>query len=197
MGTSVEALVIVDMQQAFVTGDEAVPDAARVVARTSELLARARTAGAYVVHLQNDGGPGTPDEPRTPGWELHVAAGPGETVVRKTVDDGFEETDLEELLRGRGVTAAAVCGVQSEMCVRATAATALHLGFRVVLPHDAHATYDVPPAPGDTEGVPAAQAARVAEWSLGDEVEIVAHADEVGFVRPGGSGSGSGSGSER
>ncbi|MFG3254055.1 isochorismatase family protein [Streptomyces sp. NPDC048172] len=190
MAAGVEALVVVDMQRAFVTGGGdgtaeggAVPEAERVVARTRELLARAREAGAYVVHLRNDGEPGTPDEPGTPGWELHLPVEPGEAVVRKTTDDGFEETDLEEQLRGRGVKALAVCGVQSEMCVRATAETALCLGFRVVLPHDAHATYDVPPAPGDTEKVPAAMASRVAEWSLGDEVEIVARAAEVEFVR--------------
>ncbi|GAA2064691.1 cysteine hydrolase family protein [Streptomyces albiaxialis] len=189
-GTAAEALVIVDMQRAFVSGNGdgtaeggAVPDAGRVVARARDLLERARAAGAFVAHLQNDGEPGAPDEPGTPGWELHLAAEPGEAVVRKTVDDGFEETDLEDLLRARGVKTLAVCGVQSEMCVRATAETALYLGFRVVLPHDAHATYDIPPAPGDSEGVPAAQASRVAEWSLGDEVEIVARAAEVAFAR--------------
>jgi hypothetical protein len=30
------------------------------------------------------------------------------------------------------------------MCVAATARTALARGFRVVLPHDGHATYDIP-----------------------------------------------------
>ncbi len=50
-----EALVVVDVQRAFVRGAGALPDAARLVDRTAELIARARAAGAYIVHVQNDG----------------------------------------------------------------------------------------------------------------------------------------------
>lgn len=198
----VEALLLVDLQSAFVAGGEAVPDAARVLDRSRALLARARAAGALVVHLQNDGAPGTVDEPHTPGWRLHlpVASGPRETVVRKTRDDGFDGTPLGALLTDAGVEALTLCGVLSEMCVSATARTALARDFRVVLPHDAHATYDVPAAPGIGESVPAALASRAAEWALGDDVEIVARAAEVTFTaaRPGcGTGSRAGSRTER
>ncbi|WP_372349242.1 isochorismatase family protein [Streptomyces sp. KL116D] len=184
--TPVEALVVVDLQTAFVSGGEAVPDHERVVDRARLLLARAREAGAAVVQVQNDGPAGAVDEPGTPGWELYLppdVAG-GERVVRKTDDNGFTDTDLEVLLRRSGVRSLAVCGVLSEMCVMATARGALERGFRVVLPHDAHATYDIPAAPGISEAVPAAQASRVAEWALGDEVEIVARAHEVRFAAP-------------
>lgn len=182
----VQALLVVDVQTAFVSGAEAVPEAARVLDRTRGLLARARTAGALVVHLQNDGAPGTVDAPHTPGWELHlpVEPGPREHVVRKTEDDGFADTGLGALLDAAGVTELAVCGVLSEMCVAATARTALELGHRVVLPHDAHATYDIPAAPDISDTVPAAMSSRAAEWALGDEVEIVPRAAAVPFVAP-------------
>ncbi|MEU6482494.1 isochorismatase family protein [Streptomyces sp. NPDC046887] len=182
----VEALIVVDVQSAFVSGDGAVPGAARLLDRVEGLLARARAAGALVVHLQNDGAEGEPDEPHTSGWELHLPVRKGEleVVVRKAEDDGFEETPLEELLDGVGVEALAVCGVMSEMCVLATARRALRLDYRVVLPHDAHATYDIPAAEGISEAVPAAVASRVAEWALGDEVELVPYAAEVAFAAP-------------
>ncbi|WP_234433682.1 cysteine hydrolase family protein [Streptomyces rimosus] len=178
-----EALIVVDVQSAFFEGEEAVPHAAAVQERLEDLVDRARSAGALIVHLQNDGAPGTSDEPGTKGWELHlpVIPGPREVVIRKTEDDGFHETPLGDLLTGAGVRSLVVCGVMSEMCVLATARTALEREYRVVLPHDAHGTYDVPPAPGETEGVPAAMASRVAEWALGDEVEIVAYAKDVPF----------------
>lgn len=181
----VDALLLIDLQTAFVVGDEAVPDAGRVLGRSRELLARARAAGALVVHLQNDGAPGTVDEPHTPGWELHLPVEPGlrEAVVRKTEDDGFDGTPLGDLLVDAGVRSLALCGVLSEMCVAATARTALAQDFRVVLPHDAHATYDIPAAPGISEVVPAAMSSRAAEWALGDEVEIIAHTDDVSFTR--------------
>ncbi|MGW7078369.1 isochorismatase family protein [Streptomyces sp. NPDC054866] len=182
----VQALIVVDMQAAFVTGADAVPEAVRVLDRTSDLISRARAAGALVVQLQNDGEPGAVDEPGAPGWQIHLPADTdrGERVLRKTVDDGFEETGLADLLAEAGVHELALCGVQSEMCVMATARTALELDFRVVLPHDAHATYDIPAAEGISDMVPAAMVSRVAEWALGDEVEIVARAQDVDFTKP-------------
>ncbi|MYS82668.1 isochorismatase family protein [Embleya scabrispora] len=183
----VSALLVVDVQMAFVTGAGAVPAAERVVERAATLIARARANGALVVHLQNDGPVGADDEIGTPGWKLRlpVAAGPREVVVRKTEDDGFDGTPLADLLTRAGVTGVAVCGVMSEMCVGATAREALARGYRVVLPHDAHATYDIPAAPGISEAVPAPMVSRVAEWALGDEVEIVAHVEEVTFTDAG------------
>ncbi|MFJ2111415.1 cysteine hydrolase family protein [Streptomyces sp. NPDC087850] len=183
---AVEALLVVDVQTAFVSGGGAVPGAARLLDRTADLLTRARRSGALVVHLQNDGPPGEADEPHTPGWELHlpVEPGPREVVIRKTEDDGFEGTPLGPLLTDAGVRALAVCGVVSEMCVLATARRALALGYRVILPHDAHATYDIPAAEGISDTVPAAMASRVAEWALGDGAEIPAHATGVVFGPP-------------
>lgn len=115
---------------------------------------------------------------------LPIQAGPREVVIRKTADDGFSRTPLAGLLAASGVRSLAVCGVMSEMCVSATARTALTLGFRVVIAHDAHATYDIPPAPGLGGLIPAAVVSRVAEWALGDGVEITARAHEVNFTAP-------------
>ncbi|WP_028814303.1 isochorismatase family protein [Streptomyces flavidovirens] len=179
-----EALIVVDVQSAFVSGDGAVPEAARLVDRTTDLIARARRSGALVVHLQNDGPAGADDEPHTPGWQLHHPVEPGSTevVIRKSEDDGFDGTSLGSLLTDSGVRALAICGVMSEMCVQATARTALAMGYRVVLPHDAHATQDIPAAPGISDRVPAATVSRVAEWALGSDAEIIAHAADVTFT---------------
>ncbi|MEU5027222.1 cysteine hydrolase family protein [Streptomyces milbemycinicus] len=181
-----QALIVVDVQSAFVSGPAAVPGAPRLLEHIEDLTARARTAGALVVHLQNDGPAGAADEPKTPGWELHlpVREGQREVVIRKPEDDGFKDTPLGELLTGMGIQAIAVCGVMSEMCVSATARTALALGYRVVLPHDAHATYDIPAAEGISDAVPAAIVSRVAEWALGSEAEIVPRAADVAFMEP-------------
>jgi streptothricin hydrolase len=63
--------------------------------------------------------------------------------------------------------------------------TALHLGLGVVLPHDAHATCDVPALPGIASTVPAAIVARVAEWALGDQLELPATSPDVLFTTAG------------
>ncbi|MEU0130561.1 isochorismatase family protein [Streptomyces sp. NPDC006289] len=182
----VQALLVVDVQRAFVRGDGALPEAARLVDRTADLITRARAAGALVVHIQNDGATGGDDEPGTPGWELHhhVEAGPTEVVIRKTHDDAFQETSLGGLLTASGVASVAVCGLMSEMCVQATARTAVALDHRVVLPYDAHATYDIPAEPGISEAVPAGVVSRVAAWPLSRDADVTARAADVTFTAP-------------
>jgi nicotinamidase-related amidase len=179
-----QALLLVDLQTAFVRGQSAVPGAQTLLAAVTDLLARARVAGALVVHLQNDGEVGAADEPGQPGWVLYLSPEPGEPVVRKRRDDGFAGTDLGPVLARHQVSRIAIAGLLSEMCVSATARTALERGYQVVLPHDAHATYDVPAGPGHDQLVPAAVAARVAEWSLGDQIELAGTSAEVDFAQP-------------
>lgn len=165
-------------------GDGALPDAARLVDRTADLITRARAAGALVVHVQNDGPPGADDEPHTTGWALHhpVEAGPTEVTIRKTHDDAFQETSLEATLNTAGVRSLAVCGLMSEMCVQATARTAIALGYRVVLPYDAHATYDIPAEPGISAAVPAATVSRVAAWPLSCDADVTTRAAAIAFT---------------
>jgi nicotinamidase-related amidase len=180
---AVQALVIVDVQAGLVSGDHAVPEADQLVTRVAGLLAQARHAGILIVHLQNDGHPGEPDEPGQPGWELQLPPAPAEPVIRKTADDGFQGTDLERVLTMHGISRIAIAGLQSELCVSATARTALGQGFGVVLPHDAHSTYDIPASPGLGPAVPAQVVARVAEWALGDQIELVDRSEDVVFSR--------------
>ena len=172
------ALLIVDAQLGFLEGLEAVPEAALVTGHLAALLASARSAAAAVIHLQNDGVPGSVDEPGTPGWMLHPMLEPeqGEVVLRKRNDDGFEGTELERILESRGVKRLVVGGLLSEMCVSATIRGALARGLEVILVHDAHATYNV-------DNISAAVVSRVAEHTLGDQVEIV-ESDRVAFERP-------------
>lgn len=179
-----EALIVVDMQRAFIDGDGAVHGAAALLGRVERLVERARAARVPVILVQNDGPPGAPDESGSPGWALAVAPSPGDWVVRKTDDDAFDGTELQELLREAGTRRVVVVGVYSEMCVAATARGARSRGLVVVLPHDGHATVDTPAWPGVAEAVPAPVVSRVAEWSLGDQVVLVPSTSAVEFRRP-------------
>jgi len=173
----VDALLIIDAQQGLLDGEAAIPNARVVVDRIAALLAAARSAEALIVYLQNDGVPGTIDEPETTGWYFHprVAPKPDEVVLRKTHDDGFDGTELEKVLARKHITRIAVVGVLSEMCVSATVRSALKRGIEVVLVHDAHGTYNL-------DDIPSSIVSRVAENALGDEVEL-ANAALVTFSR--------------
>ena len=176
-----DVLLVVDMQRGLLTGSSAIPNAANVVAAGDRLVQSARHVRALIVHVQNDGLEGATDEPGSPGWALAIEPLAAEPVVRKRDDDAFAGTGLEAILRERGANSVVICGVQSEMCVAATARPAMQRGPVVVLPRDAHGPFAIP---ADTEGgvaVPAAQVARVAEWSLGDALIVTRLSADIAF----------------
>jgi nicotinamidase-related amidase len=176
-----DALIVVDVQRAVMGGSGAIPNAANVLAAVERLVRKARDTGSLIVHVQNGGPAGAADEPGAPGWALAIEPLPDEQVVRKRDDDAFAGTGLETFLRDRATATVVICGVQSEMCVAATARAAMERDLVVILPRDGHGTY---PVPADTDGgvaVPAAQVARVAEWSLGDALVITSSTTRVSF----------------
>jgi len=62
---------------------------------------------------------------------------------------GFEETNLEELLRERGIDKLTVVGLATDYCVKHTALDALRKGFEVEVDSDAVRGVEV--EPGDSE----------------------------------------------
>ncbi len=136
------ALLLVDVQRNMLEGSTPVPAAGQVRPVLQSLLARARTAGALVVHIQNDGPQGSPDEPQTDGWELVFPPVPGELAVRKAEPDVFTaDACLATTLTARGIDRVVVAGLQSN-CVEQASRGALRHGFTVLLASGAHATYD-------------------------------------------------------
>lgn len=85
------AVVVVDVQQGLVAGDQAVAEATAFTARLESLLARARAAGVPVVHVQDDGtATGSSIRRGTPGWELALSVVEEEPVVHKSDDVAFD-----------------------------------------------------------------------------------------------------------
>lgn len=85
------AVMVIDMQRAFVEGPGAIPRIGTVLSAAQRQVEAARAAGALVVFLQNDGGEGEPDQPDTAGWVLAFEPQPADVVVRKRHDNGFAE----------------------------------------------------------------------------------------------------------
>ncbi|HEY9065851.1 MAG TPA: cysteine hydrolase family protein [Burkholderiaceae bacterium] len=137
------ALLIIDVQHALCTGDEAAYDIERVLERINTVSAKARAAGAPVILIQHEEAAG-PLQFESEGWQLArgLASSPADVRVRKTTPDSFHRTELQRVLQERGIARLVVCGLQSDFCVDTTVRRALALGYPVVLVGDAHSTVD-------------------------------------------------------
>jgi nicotinamidase/pyrazinamidase len=161
-----EALIVVDVQNDFCQGGAlAVPDGDAVVEPINRLMEEFPVVVATRDWHPPDhhsfreyGGPWPPHCVQgTAGAELHP--GLRSDRIDAVVDagyepdlegySGFEETDLEQQLRDRGVETVHVAGLALDYCVRATALDAREKGFEVVLHLDA--TRAIEAEPGDAE----------------------------------------------
>jgi len=78
-----------------------------------------------------------------PGHDIipELAPAQGEVVLDKPGKGAFYSTDLEALLRARGIDTLFVCGVTTEVCVNTTVREANDRGYRCVVVSDACASY--------------------------------------------------------
>ncbi|MDP2015459.1 cysteine hydrolase family protein [Hydrogenophaga sp.] len=133
------ALLIIDVQQGLCEGEGRAFESDQVIARINQLAAQARSVYAPVVFIQHESTSGYLEH-GTREWQLAdgLQVQPGDLRVRKKTPDAFLNTDLEALLKARGVKEVIVCGMHTEFCVDTTTRRALALGYPVTLVADAH-----------------------------------------------------------
>ena len=93
----------------------------------------------------------------TSGAEFHpdLALPESTVIVSKATDpdkeaySGFDGTNLNNILRERGVNRIFVCGVATNYCVKATAIDGIKLGYTVIVLLDAVKGIDIPPGSVD------------------------------------------------
>ncbi len=66
---------------------------------------------------------------------------PGEPVVDKPGKGAFYATDLQTILKNRGIEDLIVCGVTTEVCVHTTVREANDRGYRCIVPGDCCGSY--------------------------------------------------------
>jgi len=165
-------LILVDYQNTYTRGVMELDGWAPALDAAADLLARARAAGATVIHVQHDGGAGSPYDLATELGQIHprVAPAPGETVVTKTAPDAFRGTDLGDLVDAAGHDDVVVVGFMTHMCVAFTSQGAALRGNRPTVVAEACATRSLASA---VAPVPAEQLHRAALATVADAYGVV------------------------
>ncbi|GAA2636827.1 MULTISPECIES: isochorismatase family protein [Streptomyces] len=135
-------LILIDYQNTYTRGVMELTGWEAALGAGAALLARAREAGAKVIHVINDGGEGGPYDIRAEIGRIHprVAPAEGETVVVKTVPNAFVGTDLGDHVDAAGHKDVIVAGFMTHMCVTFSAEGAFLRGNRPTVVADACAT---------------------------------------------------------
>jgi len=148
------ALLVVDMEEDFVRGPMAVAGAEELAQRLAPLVAAAREAGALVVFVTQalraeDLGPLKRYDAIHEGSGgvqvvAELGAQPSDCFLVKRRFGAFLGTDLDLLLRSRGITRVVICGVSAHVCCDTTVREAFQLGYDAVYVVDGVSMGDLP-----------------------------------------------------
>jgi streptothricin hydrolase len=136
------ALLLVDVQKDMLEPPNPVPSHVQVRKSIQSLLEKARNSESTIIHIQNDGPKGEPDEPYSEGWELDLPVREDEVILRKNKGNSFSNPELSGILLDKRIDRVVIAGMQSNYCVLDTCRGAIAERYKVVLASGAHATYD-------------------------------------------------------
>jgi|APSaa5957512535_1039671.scaffolds.fasta_scaffold29726_2 nicotinamidase-related amidase len=138
------ALLVIDMQLVAFDGKITPPisNSEELLDNISNLIETCRQKNIPIVYLQTCAASGQPYAKDMHGWEIHPKLTPKESdsIVFKVQSNGFEDTNLNEVLTEIGAKKLISCGIWSEFCVTATSEAALELGYEVWVAGDGHST---------------------------------------------------------
>ncbi|MBL8552345.1 MAG: cysteine hydrolase [Hyphomonadaceae bacterium] len=156
------ALINVDLQNCFVADSPlAAPDGPAIVQRVNRLAAACREAGALVVHTlityrpdrsnigvaKNFMPPAALEarllEQGQKSAELHrdLVVAPDDILLEKPRYGAFHATDLDLILRNRGIEAVIITGICTNICCETTAREAAVRDYKVLFTSDGTTTF--------------------------------------------------------
>jgi biuret amidohydrolase len=169
---AVTALLVIDMQVDFLSSDGYFarkgydPSSLRaIIPNVNAVIAAARAAGCTIVHTRQgyraDRADMTPYEiwrrrragledteallRSSPGFEIapEINVHSSDIIVDKTANGAFTHTDLEHVLRARGITHLLFAGCTTDVCVHTTLREAQDRNFQNLVIEDACASGDL------------------------------------------------------
>ncbi len=144
------ALIMIDCQNTYRQGTMELEGVEAALKEAQALLKIARDNGVPVIHIQHDGGKGSPYDLNTELGAIAEEVAPidGEQVIVKNFPNAFVQTPLDETLRSRGIENIVLAGFMTHMCVNSTAHGGFNLGYHPTVVASATATRGLETADG-------------------------------------------------
>jgi len=176
------ALVLIDFQKEYYSGALPLPEGEAAVENAARLVDWADRVGIQVVHVHHLA-PSAKAPLFTPGTERvaphdKLAPRPGHQRITKTLPSSFVNTELDAVLKGKGIDTLIVAGLMTHMCVDSTARDAVSLGYKTIVAGDACATRDLPDL-GTGAAVPHREIHRASLTALADRFADVLSSAEI------------------
>lgn len=176
------ALLVIDVQMAFVTDREAGYPWANPDADTSiaALLKAFRNKGLPVIHVHHHGlDPMDTMHADAPGAQVQPLAAPlpGEAVFVKHGPSGFIGTELADYLSAENITGLVIVGGAANVCVESTARMAGNLGYATTVVGDALISFQKTLRDGRV--MPAADVLAMTLANLDGEFAHIASVNEI------------------
>lgn len=126
------ALIMIDCQNTYRTGVMQLTGVEEAIVEAKKLLQQARDMQVPVIHIQHDGGTGSPYDLGTDIGQIsdEVAPRDGELVITKNFPNAFVQTELDARLKSMGVENIVLAGFMTHMCVNSTAHGGFNLGYK-------------------------------------------------------------------
>lgn len=126
------ALIMIDCQNTYRTGVMQLTGVEQAIVEAKKLLQRARDMQIPVIHIQHDGGAGSPYDLATDIGQISDEVAPidGELVITKNFPNAFVQTDLDQRLKTLGIENIVLAGFMTHMCVNSTAHGGFNLGYK-------------------------------------------------------------------
>ncbi|WP_250463811.1 isochorismatase family protein [Microbulbifer litoralis] len=179
------ALLVIDVQRAIDHFSRHPRNNPTAEQRIAELLAHWRERQWPVVHIRHSSRfPGSPYHADGPYFAFKPEAEPatGESVVTKRENCAFVGTELDAILRGLGATELVATGVVINHSVDATVKAGAALGYRILLPEDATATFGITLRNG--ESIDAEQLQQIFISNLEGEYAQICHSRDLVALPP-------------
>jgi len=158
------ALIMIDCQNTYRRGLMQLDGVENAIVEAKRLLEKARDLKIPVIHIQHDGGAGSPYDVRAEIGMISSEVAPitGEAIITKNYPNSFIQTELDAQLKALGVTNIVLAGFMTHMCINSTAHGGFNLGYAPTIVASATATRALSQADGSIVSAAAVHAVSLA-----------------------------------